>query len=576
MESDNSNTTNVKTLIDAETLADSTALVEILNAVSPEGLNWGAARLRDWEQVTLDNGRTRVVGINLNSRNATGALPNPFSEAVMMDNGLSELTNFAATDNSLTGLIDFTGTSIQSISVENNNLSFEDLEPILPLGLADAAFTYAPQADVMFIAETDAGFLKDTELDRLGVVRIAPRGTDYTLMTGLGGVNNVYSWTREGGEITGGTEYTVEGSNLTINSIDIGNMGLFGATVTNGELPALTLTVLEENVFAVVDVAMRLTDFDDVLLPSSERFTGALLETEARGSGYDTLARTPRTETVGPEFTFEDVILGDYLCGIDPENRDEYVPTYFGDAFTWEEADTIEIRAAVTLPIKMTEEPPAPTGEGNLDVVISEDFGDEDARVDARRRAKKRKCGLRRRRTGGRVAQDNDDFELFAYGETDDNGEFKFGFLPEGTYRFFVEYPGIPLDPTAEVEFTVGEQGISDTEFALIAEVTEAGVVTTLDRVLGVILTYFKDLRVYPNPTEDYIRVRYRHLKSREVSAELVDLSGKRKWSQELEDGYEGKLDIDIQDLETGIYLLRFYDRNSRNENVVTYRVMVR
>jgi len=189
---------------------------------------------------------------------------------------------------------------------------------------------------------------------------------------------------------------------------------------------------------------------------------------------------------------------------------------------------------------------------------------------------KKRKCGLRRRRTGGRTDQDNDGFELFAYGETDDNGEFKFGFLPEGEYRFFVEYPGIPLDQSSFVEFEVGELGISDTDFSLSAFASDEGLVVTIERVLGVILTYFKDLSVYPNPADEEIKIRYRHLKSENVVAELVDLSGKLRWNQALRNGYDGALEIDVRNLTEGIYILRFYDETSRNENVVSYRIVVK
>ena len=41
----NSNTTSVKTAVDPETVADSTALVQIFAAINPQGLNWGTARI---------------------------------------------------------------------------------------------------------------------------------------------------------------------------------------------------------------------------------------------------------------------------------------------------------------------------------------------------------------------------------------------------------------------------------------------------------------------------------------------------------------------------------------------------
>ena len=218
-------------------------------------------------------------------------------------------------------------------------------------------------------------------------------------------------------------------------------------------------------------------------------------------------------------------------------------------------------------------EPPNPEEVGVLDVILEEDFGDdENARIETRRRAKRRKCGLRRRRTGGR----QDEFELFAYGETDDNGEFQFGFLPEGVYRFFVEYPGIPLDPDAEVQFEVGEQGLSDTEFSLSAFTTENGVEVAIERVLGVIFEYFKDLKVYPNPAVERVKIIYRHLKAKNVAARMVDLSGTELWSKDIRSGYDGYEEIDVSDYEEGIYLLYIYDKDNRNKNVVSYRIMVR
>ena len=60
------------------------------------------------------------------------------------------------------------------------------------------------------------------------------------------------------------------------------------------------------------------------------------------------------------------------------------------------------------------------------------------------------------------------------------------------------------------------------------------------------------------------------------MTAEIVDLSGQTKWSKDLQNGYDGDLTIDVSDYAEGIYVLRFYDRNSRNENVVSYRIVKR
>src|SRR5690606_13351080 len=124
----------------------------------------------------------------------------------------------------------------------------------------------------------------------------------------------------------------------------------------------------------------------------------------------------------------------------------------------WGDAEVLNFREAGNIEVVMTSKPtPFEPGDGDgiLDVLIEEDFGDDGGRTDARRRAARRKCGLKKRTSGGRTNED--EFVLIAYGETDDNGQFQFGFLPEGVYRFFVEYPGVPLDENAEVQFQVGE-----------------------------------------------------------------------------------------------------------------------
>ncbi|MEM6642513.1 MAG: LamG-like jellyroll fold domain-containing protein [Bacteroidota bacterium] len=568
----------VKTLLDPQTEADSLALRAIYSAVDPAGLNWDTERLRNWDGVSLNDAGTRVVGLNISNTNAAGALPNPFSAAIQVNDGFSELTSFNVSGNAITRLIDFSGTAIQAVAVENNALTFSDLEPLVPLGLS--TFTYANQAPVTLDPESRDEFKKNTRTDRLGIVRVAPQDTDYTVTVDLAGINNIYNWTRDGAPISSTSDrYVQQGGSLTLSAIDLDNMGLIGANVTSSlpQLADLTLMVLPEFVFAVVDIDMRLTDSGDNLL-EGENFIGALLETETEGreAGYDTLTRTE--DVVGSFFTFEDVILGDYLCGIDPLNRADFVPTYFGDAFTWEEADTVKVRAATTLTIVMTEEPEDPSGDGSLLVVVDEDFGDDEARVDARRRAKKRKCGLRRRRTGGRTTQENpnEGFDLFAYGETDDNGQFQFGFLPEGDYRFFVEYPGIPLDPNAEVAFTVGEFGISDTEFSLVAFATEGGIEVSLDRILGFRVDYFKDLLVYPNPAEDEVTISYRYLNATDVVAEMVDLTGKVKWQANLQQGYDGAYKVRVSDYESGIYILRFYENGPNREAIGSVRIVVK
>ncbi|NQZ76870.1 MAG: T9SS type A sorting domain-containing protein, partial [Ekhidna sp.] len=566
--SGNSNTTRTKTTVDATTLADSLALTQIFDAVNPQGLNWTTARLRDWDGVTLGSTRTRVNVVNIASTQAQGAMPNPFTGAAQTEGGLSAMTAMDVSENQLTALIDYTGTNISTLFVNMNSLTFEDLEPLT----AQESITdldYADQASVRYNQATE-----DNEPIKI------PHLSSYQLSIGTGGMGiggsaNTYTWYQNDTDITtGNTAYTIDGPTGEITSIDFESMGMFRTEITNSLVPNLTIEVEPQTVFATADVRVALND-DQGDVISGETFDAALMETVRTSVGFDTLESVL---SVSSEFVFEEVVLGNYLSGIDPTNQDPYLPTYFSDEIQWEEADTIFLRANTEIGITMAQVPPPlgdGDGDGEVDVVIEEDFGDENTRIDARRRAAKRKCGLRRKRSGGRVDQDDDEFELIAYGETDDNGEFKFGFLPAGTYRFFVEYPGIPLDESSEVEFEVGETGISDTDFKLEVFASEDGIAVTIDPVLGVIFEYFKDLQVYPNPSTDYLKIRYRHLKSQDVRVDLIDLAGNTMWRQDLRNGFDGELRIDVKDYDAGVYLLRFYDKEGRSENVVTYRIMV-
>lgn len=548
----NSNTTLVTTIVDPETLADSTALRDIYDAISPQGLNWETARLRDWDGVSLDAGRTRIEVVNISGTSAAGDMPNPFTGGAV--GGLSNLLDMDASDNQITGLMDFSGTTIADLNVSGNNLQFDDLEPVVGIATLD----YSNQASLQYNESTGG--------------QIEVRYTnDYSLSINIGGSANEFTWFRNDTPIATGEDFIINEAFGVILAIDYDNMGTFRTEVTSPLVPGLTIDVDAQDVLAIADMQVSVVDANGD--PLSSPLDGFMLETTPIATGFPVLETVENvTEST---FTFPDVVLGDYIILIESD-LSLYIPTYFGDVFEWSEADTLFFRSDDVIAMQMVEVPEPTQGPGNLDVLIEEDFGDEEGRIEARRRASKRKCGVRRKRTGGRTGQDDDEFVLIAYGETDENGEFKFGFLPEGTYRFFVEYPGIPLDESSFVQFVVDESGIGDTDFKLQAFATEDGVEVTIEAVLGVILEYFKNLEIYPNPSSEYLNIRYRHLKSSDVTAQLVDLSGRSMWSQDLRNGFDGEINIDVTGFEEGIYILRFYDREKPQENVVSFRVIVK
>lgn len=548
-----SNVVMVTTSISAATQNDIDALTLIYNSTSGAGWTdtggWLGARLQDWSFISL-NANQRVSEINLSANNLVGFIP-PISV------GLEELATLNLSDNRLDSLGDIGGlVALTNLNVSGNQLDFDDLEPVVAI----AAVDYSNQGTRLF----------EEAVGNPIEVRYT---SDFRLSTSIGGSDNQYQWFKNGQAISNGSDFSIEGGRIDILSIDFDKMGEFSVEVTSPTLvPGLSFSVDPQLVYAIADMNVEVRNGSGALL--SESLDAALMETTRRSKGFDTLeVATGRTSA----FTFPDVVLGNYILGVDSDPA-RYVPTYFSDAFEWTKADTIFFRNDEAVQVAMTDVPTelGPNdGDGTLQIILEEDFGEDAARIDARRRAARRKCGLKKQRSGGRVGQDDDQFDLIAYGETNDNGEFEFGFLPFGVYRFFVEYPGIPLDESAFVQFEVGEAGISDTDFKLEAFASEEGIEITIVRILGVILDYFKNLEVYPNPTTDWLKVSYRHLKSSNVRAEIVDLSGKNKWSMDLKNGFDGSIDIDVSDYQEGAYILRFYDRENAAENVVSYRIII-
>ncbi|SNS99262.1 Por secretion system C-terminal sorting domain-containing protein [Ekhidna lutea] len=356
------------------------------------------------------------------------------------------------------------------------------------------------------------------------------------------------------GGVSEGSNYSTEVSSGEIGQIPKGdNLRIFiGLPAANLEtaVPSVNITNGSNTITELVD--------------------GYLLRIKPSGN-YDTLDVV--NDNNGGAFSFASVFHGDYLTVVDSD-PEKYVATYYGDAFLWDEADTLVLTSDTTAQIRIEVAPPPRnenTGDGLVKGTIEEDFEAENSRIDGRRRAAKRKCGLRRKRSGGRVGQDNDEFELIAYGETNNNGEFEYGFLPQGTYRFFVEYPGIPLDESSFVQFDIGEAGVADNEFVLAAFVTEEGIKVEL--VLGITSEFFTDFSIYPNPSVGTLHVDYDKILSNEMSMQLIDLNGKVLQAQMLKKGKNGKLKLNLEDYPAGTYLLKFFDMEN-GKNALTFRVI--
>lgn len=523
--------------------ADANALTSLFDNMGgsnwTNAANWGSADVSDWFGVTLNTAQDRVERVELPNNGLVGTLPAAINQ-------LDALEILDLSDNEIDALAtDFSGlTNAVDINLNGNELDFGDLEAVAGVSV----LSYTNQALVDAINESGVEI---------------PVGSTQELTSSANGTANSYQWLLNGQNISGATA-----TSYTVTDIDRTTMGEYSIEISNSIATGVTLTSAPVDVLATAVISVDVTDDTETLI--SENVNGYILEIKAGEVGYDTI-QSATQENVASSFTFPPVVLGDFLVSV-TSDEDLYVPTYYGDAFLWDEADVLQLNNDTDIQIIMTETPPVLTptdGDGLVDGTIEEDFEDDGSRIDARRRAAKRKCGLRRKRSGGRTGQNADEFELIAYGETNDNGEFEYGFLPEGTYRFFVEYPGIPLDDSAFVQFDVGPAGVGDNSFKLAVFASEDGIFIEL--VLGLTSPHFTSFKIYPNPSADIININFDQVKSSKISLEVFDIQGQEMLRKNL-DGKIGYITIDISDFEKGQYIFRIIDEN-RNDLVV-YKII--
>lgn len=489
-----------------------------------------------------------LIEFGVSGNQLTGALPAGFST-------ITGITFLDLSNNQFSDLPDLSAwTSTTFVGLNDNAFEFDDLEPNAALN----GVNYTNQAPVPL---------------SLPPVTEIPVGTAQDVSVTIGGTTNTYTWSLNGTAIPASDAAT-----YTIAAIDRSNMGSYDVSVTNATVPGLTINSTGAvDILATAIISVDVQDKDD-LTSIAENVNGYVFEIVNGVSTGDTLRQVNNSTST---FDFAPVVLGDFIVvaeSVVPLTTDAqgtvnpdavYIPTYFGDVFESEFAEILQLQGNTPLTILMQEVPPVLTevdGQGVVSGTIEDDFGDA-ARIDARRRAAKRKCGLKKRRTGGRIGQDQDVYDLIAYGETNANGEFEYGFLPVGTYRFFVEYPGIPLDESAFVQFDVGEAGVSDDSFVLAVFVSPEGGIQ-IELILGITSKVFTDFNIYPNPTSNMLTVEYSKISNDRMSMEVLDLNGKTIMKQALI-STQNKLELDTSELPAGQYLIRFIDSKDESNNSV-------
>ncbi|WP_258099993.1 BspA family leucine-rich repeat surface protein [Marinoscillum pacificum] len=534
----------------APIVQDSLALITIYDSLAgdswTEVTNWKSGlSISNWDGVTLNlvNDEIRVTKVNLSSNNVIGNFP-------IISRGLEALDSLDLSGNGLQGLPDLGGfSSLLFLNVAENSLEFDDLEP----NIFVSNFLYSGQS---IVGTSTEQFLSV--------------GSTYEMSFDIGGELNNYQWmfVESGDTVAVGGQTS---SSLTLENLTIDQNGHYFLIASNPILPELNIMSASQRITVTGNITISVINSKN---EPTESGNARALKIREKGAPYDTLSTI---EVQSGLFVFENLPLGDYLIVVDPESG-EYLPTYFGNTDSWSEADTLQFRLNLETSIRLIDVPegPQPTpGSTTVMGIVESDFISEsnNGRVKARRKVKRAGCSVRRFVPKGRTDQEEGEFVLYAYVQSDDDGRFEFTNLENGTYRFNIDYPGIPMDPDSFIEFTLGPGGIEDDVLLLQALITENGIF--VERIEQLSSGEMKDeFEVFPNPTSDWLNIDFSKSNLKDVTIQLMDLVGNVLDQIQIDVMKSKDFKIPVDDLTEGVYLLKVNSKKDTNYRA-TYKIIV-
>ncbi|MBV6644321.1 MAG: cadherin domain-containing protein [Cyclobacteriaceae bacterium] len=508
---------------------DSVALVDLFTdngGSSWQGIqNWTTGDLASWTGLEIVG--DRVTGLDLSGAGVTGNLPESFID-------ITGLVDIDLSNNEITGLPDISGFPVlNTLNLSDNRLPFAEL--LKNDGSYD--FTYSPQKTLgIEVNDTIAA------------------GSNRVLLANVAGEGNTYQWSFGGQSIAGATD-----SSYTIQALDFFTMGTYDVEVGNPALPELTIGVAPQTIIAETEIFGLVTKEDQTSLAAGEITVYRIRDL---GNKYDSVTTVP---VVDGSYEFEAVVLGDFILKVLPDESDNTVTqTHYISALDWLDADTLFLREqSEGINITMISNLGSIIGGGTGSVLgtVEEEFTESSGRHEARRRVRRAGCSLSKRRSSGRSEEDF--YDLVAYTETDDEGRFSFGEIPDGDYRINIQFPGVPMDSTTFIEFTVGAGGtIEDNEFVLEAVVTDEGIQVELVEELGNPKPFLKDIVTYPNPTKGKLQLSYRvNRQVDNLEAVVYAISGLKMQQHDLNPKFGlQQVEINMEDLPSGLYLLVLSD----------------
>jgi hypothetical protein len=249
-------------------------------------------------------------------------------------------------------------------------------------------------------------------------------------------------------------------------------------------------------------------------------------------------------------YLLKDIPYGKYILYAIPmvATQGKLVPAYYPGVSHWENSTPLVI--ASDLPLLGTDihvlEKPASTGAASLGGMIYESdssFLFKSTQDIMAKAVKKADVVL----VGKTKASNN----VIAFTTTDDNGNFAFDNIPDGSYTIIVDIPGMPHDSYYDVNVT-GGQIVMNLDYLVGEEyITPENNVTSLppDKLTE------ESILVYPNPFREDLVVHVSSAIAGNAEIRMFSITGQMLYQTDLS-LTEGLNLIDLSKLPGGMYLL--------------------
>lgn len=259
-------------------------------------------------------------------------------------------------------------------------------------------------------------------------------------------------------------------------------------------------------------------------------------------------------------YLFDDRPAAEYTVRADPDTTcyPQYLPTYLGRKLTLNEATWVNVTGHINgQDIRLVRKPPGNNGSGTF-------FGS---------------FGILSgpgRKTSAHKADENKGVYIYLYDSntgafkgydiTDEEGEFIFDNLGNGSYIIKVDYLGLPMN-TSNPVLTITED-LSSVEIGITAD---ADKITVKNLTTGMNDLPAISLHTYPVPATDWVKIffPYEIFTGEDIIVRVIDMSGNVVITECLAGCCQGTEEIQVSGLAAGMYILEVTD------NKITLRAKI-